>query len=111
MESSYCVVLFTEFSEIINHPLVEHRVIGNYSLLLFVKGGDATLKPYLIASHLDVVPASNESWEVPPFEGRVQDGYVWGRGTLDVKNGVMVSPSVVLLVLEIGHHLFLPSKF
>ena len=49
------------------------------------------LKPYLIASHLDVVPASNDFWEVPPFEGRVQDGYFWGRGTLDVKNGVMVS--------------------
>lgn len=49
-----------------------------------------SLKPYLIASHFDVVPATNESWEVPPFEGRVQDGYFWGRGTLDVKNGVMV---------------------
>ena len=88
----FLTFLSTEFSDVINHPLVEHKVIGNYSLLLFIKGRDSTLKSYLIASHLDVVPASNESWEVPPFEGRVQDGYFWGRGTLDVKNGVMVSP-------------------
>ena len=80
----------TEFSDIINHPLVEHRVIGDYSLLLSIKGSNPTLRPYLIASHFDVVPATNESWEVLPFEGRIQDGYFWGRGTLDVKNGVMV---------------------
>ena len=73
-----------------SHPLVEYKVIANYSLLVSVKGSNTSLKPYLIASHLDVVPATNESWEVPPFEGRVQDGYFWGRGTLDVKNGVMV---------------------
>ena len=73
-----------------NHPLVQHEVIADYSLLLSVKGSDPSLKPYLIASHLDVVPATNESWEVPPFEGRVHNGYFWGRGTLDVKNGVMV---------------------
>lgn len=69
---------------------MEHKVIANYSLLVSVKGSNMSLKPYLIASHFDVVPATNESWEVPPFEGRVQDGYFWGRGTLDVKNGVMV---------------------
>lgn len=52
----------------------------------------------MIASHLDVVPASNESWEVPPFEGRIKDGYIWGRGTLDVKNGVMVSAEELTLI-------------
>ena len=91
---------FTEFADVISHPLVEHKVIANYSLLLSVKGNDSSLKPYLIASHLDVVPATNESWEVPPFEGRIQDGYFWGRGTLDVKNGVMVSFKVVHKIIQ-----------
>ena len=87
-----CLQFFlpTEFSDVFNHPLVQHKVIAGYSLLLSVKGSDPSLKPYLIASHLDVVPATNESWEVPPFEGRAHNGYFWGRGTLDVKNGVMV---------------------
>ena len=81
---------FSEYSFIFNHPLVKLDVISNYSLLLTVRGSDPSLKPYMISSHLDVVDASNESWEVPPFEGRVKDGFIWGRGTIDVKNGVMV---------------------
>lgn len=87
-----------------SHPLVEYRVIANYSLLVSVKGSNTSLKPYLIASHLDVVPATNESWEVPPFEGRIQDGYFWGRGTLDVKNGVMVCAFTII------RHSFIISK-
>jgi len=95
--------ILAEFSDIINHPLVEHRVIGDYSLLLSIKGSNPTLRPYLIASHFDVVPATNESWEVPPFEGRIQDGYFWGRGTLDVKNGVMGSLEALKFLLKQGH--------
>lgn len=83
---------------------MEYRVIANYSLLVSVKGSNTSLKPYLIASHLDVVPATNESWEVPPFEGRIQDGYFWGRGTLDVKNGVMVCAFTII------RHSFIISK-
>ena len=91
MARNYLTYLFlAEFSDVFSHSLVEHKIIGNYSLLVSVKGSNTLLKPYLIAGHFDVVPATNESWEVPPFEGRVQDGYFWGRGTLDHKNGVMV---------------------
>ncbi|MCL1806647.1 MAG: M20/M25/M40 family metallo-hydrolase [Oscillospiraceae bacterium] len=41
--------------------------------------------PILLCAHLDVVPAGG-SWRVPPFEGRIEGGYVWGRGALDCKN-------------------------
>ncbi|KAL9960374.1 hypothetical protein ACROYT_G033824 [Oculina patagonica] len=95
--------ILKEFSDVFSHPLVEHKVIANYSLLVSIKGSDASLKPYLIASHFDVVPATNESWDVPPFEGRVQDGYYWGRGTLDVKNGVMGSLEALQFLLKQGH--------
>ncbi|XP_074609923.1 N-fatty-acyl-amino acid synthase/hydrolase PM20D1-like [Acropora palmata] len=98
--SKFLQYLLKEFSDVINHPLVEHKIIGNHSLLLNIKGNDPVLKPYLIASHLDVVPASNDFWEVPPFEGRVQDGYFWGRGTLDVKNGVMSSFEALKFLLK-----------
>ncbi|CAH3164693.1 unnamed protein product [Porites lobata] len=95
--------ILEEFSDVFNHPLVQHKVIADYSLLLSVKGSDPSLKPYLIASHLDVVPATNESWEVPPFEGRVHNGYFWGRGTLDVKNGVMGSMEALKFLLNLGY--------
>ena len=48
--------------------------------------GDAP--PLLMYGHIDVVPTVAQPWDVPPFEGRLQDGYVWGRGALDMKGGV-----------------------
>ena len=36
--------------------------------------------------HLDVVPADASEWSVHPFSGEVQDGYVWGRGAVDMKD-------------------------
>jgi len=47
--------------------------------------GDGSKKPLLLMSHLDVVPAESSRWLVPPFSGEVQDGFLWGRGTLDTK--------------------------
>ena len=40
----------------------------------------------LMLGHLDVVPAEAEEWAQPPFSGLVKDGYVWGRGALDMKH-------------------------
>lgn len=48
--------------------------------------GDAP--PLLLYGHIDVVPTAAQPWDVPPFEGRLQDGYIWGRGALDMKGGV-----------------------
>ncbi|MCW4025194.1 MAG: M20/M25/M40 family metallo-hydrolase [Candidatus Bathyarchaeota archaeon] len=39
----------------------------------------------LLLSHIDVVAANPAEWSVPPFEGKVKDGYVWGRGAYDMK--------------------------
>ena len=40
----------------------------------------------VLMAHEDVVPAAAENWTEPPFAGVVKDGYVWGRGAIDVKN-------------------------
>ena len=40
----------------------------------------------LIHGHLDVVPAEPADWSVHPFSGAVEDGYVWGRGAVDMKD-------------------------
>jgi acetylornithine deacetylase/succinyl-diaminopimelate desuccinylase-like protein len=40
----------------------------------------------LVHGHLDVVPAAKADWKVDPFSGEVQDGYVWGRGAIDMKD-------------------------
>jgi acetylornithine deacetylase/succinyl-diaminopimelate desuccinylase-like protein len=42
--------------------------------------------PLLVHAHLDVVPADPDEWSVPPFAGVIKDGYVWGRGAVDMKD-------------------------
>jgi acetylornithine deacetylase/succinyl-diaminopimelate desuccinylase-like protein len=43
-------------------------------------------KPVVLLSHIDVVPAKAEEWEVPPFSGEVRDGFIYGRGAIDMKS-------------------------
>ena len=42
-------------------------------------------------AHLDVVPAMAEDWELPPFDAQIKDDFINARGTIDFKQGVMVS--------------------
>jgi acetylornithine deacetylase/succinyl-diaminopimelate desuccinylase-like protein len=49
----------------------------------------------LLHGHLDVVPAAAEDWQVDPFSGEIQDGYVWGRGAVDMKDFDAMLLSVV----------------
>ena len=61
-------------------PLADGR-----SSLIARLPGNGTDKPLCLLSHVDVVPAEAERWAVAPFSGEVKDGYLWGRGALDMK--------------------------
>lgn len=64
--------------------------------------GDGTEKPLLLLSHLDVVPAEEEHWEVPPFAAEIKDGYLYGRGTVDMKQMTAMSLMALLLAKRKG---------
>lgn len=66
--------------------------VGNHGLLLKWTGSDDSLKPILLMAHQDVVPiakGTEHNWFHPPFAGEVADGFVWGRGAIDVKGSMM----------------------
>ena len=61
--------------------------------------GDGTARPIILLNHMDVVLASPQSWSVDPFSGVIKDGYIWGRGALDMK-GEAVAQLMTMLVLK-----------
>ena len=56
----------------------------------------------LVHGHVDVVPTRGQPWSVPPFEGRIVDGVLWGRGALDMKGAVAVILATVLRLQREG---------
>lgn len=80
------------------HGAMQREIVAGYSLLYTWPGTDPALTPVLLAAHLDVVPAADEGWTRPPFAGRIEDGYVWGRGAMDDK-------AALLALLEAVEHL------
>ena len=74
------------------HAALAHEVVGDASLLFKWVGTDTTLEPIVMMAHLDVVPVepgSERDWTHPPFSGDIADGFIWGRGSLDDKIGVL----------------------
>lgn len=60
-----------------------------------VPGEDPSLPALLVQGHLDVVPADAADWSVHPFSGEVRDGFLWGRGAVDMKDFCAMVLSVV----------------
>lgn len=69
---------------------------GRGNLVATIKG-TGRRKPLVLLSHLDVVAANPGQWTRDPFAGEVADGYVWGRGALDMK-GMLVMELLALLL-------------
>jgi acetylornithine deacetylase/succinyl-diaminopimelate desuccinylase-like protein len=67
--------------------------------------GDGSRPPLLLNAHLDVVPAEPERWRHPPFSGALHDGWVWGRGAVDMKNMAAMSVSVLRALAREGARL------
>ena len=63
---------------------------GRASVIARIEGADRTRGALLVHGHLDVVPADAAEWQVPPFSGEIRDGYLWGRGAIDMKDTVAV---------------------
>ncbi|HEX2774226.1 MAG TPA: M20/M25/M40 family metallo-hydrolase [Micromonosporaceae bacterium] len=59
---------------------------GRASLVARIPGEDPSRGALLVHGHLDVVPADASEWSVHPFSGELRDGYLWGRGAVDMKD-------------------------
>jgi acetylornithine deacetylase/succinyl-diaminopimelate desuccinylase-like protein len=73
---------------------VESGGRGRGNVFARLAGADPARGALLIHGHLDVVPADASEWSVHPFSGEVRDGYVWGRGAVDMKGMVAMALAV-----------------
>lgn len=86
------------------HAALPHERVRNG--IVFSWNADAPGKPILLTSHLDVVPVeegTEAQWTHAPFAGEIADGFVWGRGTLDDKIGVIAILEAVDSLLAQGY--------
>ncbi|MBS1241101.1 MAG: Gly-Xaa carboxypeptidase, partial [Gemmatimonadetes bacterium] len=88
------------------HRQLRRELIGGLSLLFTWPGRDPALAPVILMAHQDVVPVTPEAldrWAHPPFAGQIADGFIWGRGALDDKAGMMGILEAVEALLSQGY--------
>jgi acetylornithine deacetylase/succinyl-diaminopimelate desuccinylase-like protein len=88
-------------------PPADVQVIGpagskNYNLVARFRG-TGTQKPVLLLAHIDVVEAKREDWSVDPFTLLERDGFFYGRGTLDVKDGAAILVATLARLKQEGY--------
>jgi len=64
--------------------------------------GQGKAAPLMLYGHVDVVPTAKQSWTYPPFEAKIVDGFIWGRGALDMKGGIAMMLAAVLRAKTVG---------
>jgi carboxypeptidase PM20D1 len=103
---------FDEFHAFLKetYPLVHEKldleIVSTRSLLYHWKSAHPEKEPIALLAHQDVVPVTpgtEADWEYPPFSGEVADGYVWGRGAIDMKNHLIGVMEAVETLLEEGY--------
>ncbi|MFI7024468.1 M20/M25/M40 family metallo-hydrolase [Micromonospora sp. NPDC049900] len=67
-------------------PQIHESAPGRANVIARIPGADPSRGALLVHGHLDVVPADADEWSVHPFSGELRDGYLWGRGAIDMKD-------------------------
>ncbi len=88
------------------HEKLDCQMFAARSLMYHWKSANPDKEPICLLAHQDVVPVTEgteDDWEYPAFSGTVADGYVWGRGAIDMKNHLIGLMEAVETLLEEGY--------
>ncbi len=87
--------------------LYESGSKGRTNLLVRLPGKDRTLRPLLLLNHMDVVPVDATRWKQDPFGAQIENGVLWGRGSLDMKSTAVQQMTALILLKKLG---FVPPR-
>ncbi len=85
---SACIGFVREYLESVGFETQTYAKDPERPNLIARLEGEGRAAPLLLQGHVDVVTTAGQQWTHPPFEGRLVDGAIWGRGALDMKAGV-----------------------
>ncbi len=86
------------------HRNTDCTILEGYTRVYHWEGEDPSLKPVLFTAHQDVVPPGDDkAWSRGPFSGIIEDGYLWGRGAIDMKVQLTVLLETVEFLLGRGY--------
>lgn len=85
------------------HSRLQKEVINQFSLLFTWKGSQPELAPVAFLAHMDVVPADGSDWTHAPFAGDIAEGFIWGRGVIDMKCQLITLLEAVEALLSAGY--------
>lgn len=92
--------------EVLEREGIESTLIeaapGRANLVARLSGTGKAGGPLLLTGHTDVVPAEPQHWRFDPFSGEIADGYIWGRGAVDMKQIVAANLMAMLLLKRSG---------
>ncbi len=83
-------------------PRFFEKTPGRTNLVARIRAKDPRKGALLLNAHLDVVEADEARWTHPPFAGEIHDGWLWGRGAIDMKNMVAMSACVMSILAREG---------
>jgi acetylornithine deacetylase/succinyl-diaminopimelate desuccinylase-like protein len=80
---------------------------GKTNLIVRLPGKDNSKRPLLLLNHMDVVPVDPARWKANPFGAEIKDGFMWGRGTFDMKSTGIMELTALILMKQLG---IMPSR-
>jgi acetylornithine deacetylase/succinyl-diaminopimelate desuccinylase-like protein len=75
-----------QLSEVGIESKIYESAPGRCNVIARIKGSNPNRAGLVVHGHIDVVPANAADWSVDPFSAELKDGYIWGRGAVDMKN-------------------------
>jgi acetylornithine deacetylase/succinyl-diaminopimelate desuccinylase-like protein len=75
---------------------------GHLNILTRLAGRDRAKKPLLLLNHMDVVPVDRKAWSIDPFGAELKDGWIWGRGALDMKSTGIIQLVALMALKDAG---------